>query len=197
MKDTQRLLEQRIRMKKKKPTFLRQEAQEYVRLGSGWKRPRGKSSKLRLHKKGTRKSISVGYKSPIAVKFMHYSGLMPRLIASLKEVQSIDTKKEGIIISGKVGIRHKIEIIKEAQKLGVRILNLKDPQKFLQAVEDDIKKKKEEKEKVSQDKKKKLKEREDKAKEKSEKKEEKTEELADKVKEEEKKEQDKLLTKRT
>ena len=51
-------------MKKKKPKFIRQDAHKKGRLAKKWRKPKGLQSKMRLCKKGYRKRISKGYKSP-------------------------------------------------------------------------------------------------------------------------------------
>lgn len=208
MADIKQLLEVRKKIKRRKPFFIRQDAEKFKRIGFTWRKPKGLHSKMRLKYRGFRKSISVGYKSPLAVKHFDKSGLLPKLVASVQELLKINNKSEGIIVSGKVGLRKRLEIIKEAQKLSIKILNIKDPAQFLKVCEDNLKERKEEKQKSDQEKKKKLKIREEKAKEKQkEKKEqektstvEKPEDLAEKIQKEEeekKKEMDKLLTKKT
>lgn len=50
-------LKLRKRMKRKKPTFRRQESAKHVRLKGTWRRPRGRHSKLRKTRKADRKSV--------------------------------------------------------------------------------------------------------------------------------------------
>jgi len=207
MTDTKKLLELRNKIKKKKPLFIRQDAHKHKRLGRKWRKPKGIQSKMRLRRRGYRKSVSVGYRSPENVRYFDKSEFKKCLISSLKDLKTIDGKKQGIIIASYVGLKKKIDIIKEAQKLSIRILNIKDPNQFLKNIEDKLKKQKEEKQKLKQEKQKKLKKREEKAKEKVKEKEEKekkgkekSEDLAEKIKKEEeekKKEKDKVLTKKT
>ena len=161
-----------------------------------WKHPKGLHSKIRLSKAGHRKKVKVGYKSPKDVRFLHRRGLKIRFVNSFKDLEGIDKGKEGVIISGSVGLKKKIELIKKTIEKKITVLNIKNPDEFIKNKEEAMKLKKDEKEKEKKTKEKKEKE---KVKEEKEKKEEKGE-LAEKIekeeKEKEKKEKDKLLTKR-
>ncbi|MBA3064812.1 50S ribosomal protein L32e [Candidatus Woesearchaeota archaeon] len=177
----------------KKLKFIRQDAHKKVRLGKKWRRPRGLHSKMRLSKKGYNKSVSVGYGSPRKTRNMHSSGLKLIIIKSLKDLEKIDTKNECVAVAKTIGLRKKVEILKQAVKKGIKVVNIKDVNKFLKDVEEKIKKSKEEKENLK--KKKEIKEKEKAAKKKTI--EEKVEKTDEEKKEEKKKERDKLLTKKT
>lgn len=182
------LLELRKRIKAKKPVFIRQDAHKKKRLAKNWRRPKGIQSKMRLKRKGYRRSVSKGFKSPREVRGLHKSGVEPVLISSPKELKVIEKGKQGVIISKGVGLRKRIEIAKEAEKAGIRVLNIKDTKKFIEKVEESIKQKKEEIKKIKSERERKKVEVQKKKKE-----EKKTEE---EKKEEEKKEKDKVLIKK-
>lgn len=192
----------RKNIKKKKPFFARQDSHKKKKLGTKWRKPRGLHSKIRLCKKGYRRSVSKGYKSPLPVRGLHPSGLKEIKVMSVKNMEGIDKEKEGVTIAGNTGLKKKMDIVKNAIEKSITILNIKDPTKFLKETEEGIKKKKGEKEKKLSDKEKKRKEKEEKAAEKKKKKdgaeEKKKDETEVEVKEEEekKKEKDKLLIKR-
>ncbi|MEM4245773.1 MAG: eL32 family ribosomal protein, partial [Candidatus Bathyarchaeia archaeon] len=44
-----------------KPAFVRQESWRYRRLGEGWRRPRGKTSRMRRSVRGHQRLVKVGY----------------------------------------------------------------------------------------------------------------------------------------
>ena len=175
-----------------KKEFTRQDAHKKVRLGNKWRRPKGLHSKMRIGFKGYNKSVSIGYGNPKSTRGLDKSGLKLIIIKSLKDLENIDAKKECIAVAKTIGIRKKVEILKHTMKKGIKVVNVKDVNKFLENVEEKIKKSKEEKEKLR-------KEKEAKKKEKEKKKtiEEKVEKTDEEKKEEEKKERDKLLTKKT
>ena len=189
-------------MKRRKPHFLRQDVNKRIRLEKKWIRPRGLHSKLRLRKKGHQSFVSPGYKSPSSVRGLDRTGYEP-IIATNTNLDKIEPKTQAIVISGAVGMRKRIEIIRIAKDKGIKILNVKDAELFIKNAEEAVKKRKELRENAS-----KLKEEEEKKRKKEGKKkeekgiekaiteEEKAKEEEEK-KDEEKKEKDKVLTKRT
>jgi large subunit ribosomal protein L32e len=163
-------------------------------LKKRWRRPKGLHNKVRLGKKGYRKKLQKGYGSPKQVKGLHPTGLKPKLVSRVEELKQVE-KDEGVIIAAGIGNKRRIEIVNQALKDNIKILNL-DPEAFLKKVESEKKKRQE-----------KAKEKEAKAKQKEkeaetrkgvEEKVKKEEELTDEEKKKkEKQEKDKLLTKKT
>lgn len=214
-KKSNKLIAIRKILKSKKPSFLRQDGHKKVRLGRKWRKPKGLQNKMRLHKRGYRRSVSVGYKSPRKVRGLGHFGLKIAYVCNADDMKNVG-KGEGIIISATTSTKKRLEIIKIAQSEGIPILNIRDAAGYVKRVEDRIKKKKEEKEKLEKDRKKKeakqKKEAEDKKKKKQEKQEEKEKETkaekgieriaeeetkkAETKKEAEKKEKDRILTKK-
>jgi large subunit ribosomal protein L32e len=187
------LLELRRKMKARKPNFVREDSHKKKKLRkSGWRKPKGLHSKLRHKFKGHMTTVNNGFRSPNAVRGLHRLGLKQIVVRNILQLKKINPKTDGIII-GAIGLRKKIEIIKEAQLLKITILNVKDANKFLEAVKEKQEKKKKDKEAKEKENKK-----EEKKEEKKEIKEEKKEEVAEEdKKKEEKKEKDKILIKRT
>ncbi|MBI2652430.1 50S ribosomal protein L32e [Candidatus Woesearchaeota archaeon] len=193
MMQTNTLLELRNKIKDKKPVFIRQDNPKRMKLNYKWRKPKGIHSKIRHKFKGRRKMPSPGYKSPRKVKGMHSSGLKTINIFSVGDLTKIKKENEGIILSKNVGIKKKYEILKKAKELNVTVLNLNvDGQ--IKKIEDFISsKKKAEKETKKQEAKKEESKEKKGIKETKEKEHESTHK--DK-KEYEKKEKDKLLTKK-
>ncbi|MBD3164889.1 50S ribosomal protein L32e [Candidatus Woesearchaeota archaeon] len=184
------LLSKRKEIKKKKPDFIMQDAHKKARLKKKWRKPRGIDSKIRLNLKGYRKSVEPGYGSPKEVRHLHNSGLEPLIVYGMGDIKNIDKEKQGIVLSKKLGNKKRIEMVKKAKELSIRVLNIKDSDAYIKKVENAIKAKKtkrEQKKKKAEGKGKKSK------KEKG---------LSEKVKNEEekagaeKREKDKLLTKK-
>lgn len=107
----------------KKPKFLRQESWRYKRLDSSWRRPKGKSSKMRLSKKGWPPKVSIGYGFPKYLKNLHPSGLKEVLVFNPKELENIDPEKEAVRIGHTVGKRKRLHIMEKAKELGIKVLN--------------------------------------------------------------------------
>jgi large subunit ribosomal protein L32e len=107
---------------KKKPKFIRQSGTYLKRLKS-WRRPRGNQSKLRMHRKSKGHMPSPGYGSPNALRGLHPSGYEEVLIFNVKDLEQINKEKQAARISSRVGRRKRIDIMKTAKELNIKILN--------------------------------------------------------------------------
>ena len=114
----------RKQIKKRTPNFLREEWFRYKRLSKNWRRPDGITSKMRINLKYRPNKVRVGYRGPKDVRGFHSSGFEEVLIHNIKELQDIDNKIQAIRIGSTVGIKKRLEIQKEAEKLEIRILNI-------------------------------------------------------------------------
>ncbi len=204
-------LEKRKEIKKAKPEFRRQDSHKKLRVSrTGYRKPKGIQSKVRLNKKGYVKKVKTGYGSPVDVKGMHPSGYVPFLVENVSQLDTMDPKKEGVIVSSNVGERKRVSILSKSKELGIKVLNIKDvdarisdADKFMKAKKEDrnkIMQKRSEKEKS--DKEKKKEEKESKKSEKSEtegnegSETDSQEEKKDQQQKSEKSEKDKVLTKK-
>ena len=129
------LLELRTRIKNKKPVFIRQDNPKRPKLSDKWRKQKGIHSKIRHHFKGRRKMPSPGYKSPLETRGLHAAGLCMIMVHSPKEVSMIKKDSQGIIIPRTVGAKKRLEILKTAKSLNVRVLNL-DSDKAIKKIED-------------------------------------------------------------
>ena len=171
--------------RKMKPKFKRQQL-ILNKLKDSWRKPKGIHSKLRLQKKGKGKLVRIGYGTKKDLKGL-IKGKKAVRVTNLKDLENL---KEAIIISSKIGLKKKLEIINKAKELKLEIINIKNVDKFLE----EIKKNKEEKKKLKEEKKKKKIKKEEKSKEKEtkeeskgKKEEENSEEKEKKLKEDKKK----------
>jgi large subunit ribosomal protein L32e len=182
-------LEIRKKIKARKPDFIRQDNPKRPKLKDVWRKPKGIHSKIRQHYKGRRKMPSPGYRSPMAVRGLHATGLEMIRISSPNDVDEVSKESHGIIIPKTVGKRKKVEILKKARDAGVQVLN-HDILQSIKKIEEfmDLKKKsiKEEKQaaKIKAEK------------SKDDKKEASKDMTSNEKKEAEKKERDKVLTKK-
>ena len=185
------ILEIRKESKQRKPEFIRQDTHKRRKLSIKWKKPQGIHSKIRHHFKGRSKMPSPGYKSPRKVKNLHSSGLKIINIASFDNLKGIKKENEGIVVAKNVGMKKRLEIFKKAKELNVQVLNLNVDQE-IKKIEDSINSKKK---KIPTD----TKKEETREKEHEQKKQaEKMPELSDEQKKEfEKKEKDRVLTKKS
>jgi large subunit ribosomal protein L32e len=112
----------------KKHAFKRQESWRYIRVKSSWRKPRGKTSRMRRRIKGWPKIVSVGYGNKRKLKGLHPSGYKPVIVHNVKELEKIN-KAQAAVIAHSVGERKKLQIIEKAKELGLKILNQKPIEK--------------------------------------------------------------------
>ena len=118
------ILQIRKEMKERKPIFIRQDNPKRKKLNYKWRKPKGIHSKIRHHFKGRRKMPSPGYKSPAEAKELHSSGLSMVRVFSIEDVQKIKKEHEGIIIPKSIGMKKRYGLLKKALELNVMVLNL-------------------------------------------------------------------------
>ena len=146
----------RKELKNKKPSFRRQDSHKKKRVSrTGYRRPKGLQSKVRLNKRGYVKKVRPGYGSPSDVKGMHPKGLFPFVVDNVNQLEAIDTTREGVVISSNVGVKKKLQIISEAISKKIVLLNVKDPDQFVKDAEESMKQRKDIRKSLKADKKKK------------------------------------------
>jgi large subunit ribosomal protein L32e len=123
MTELKPLLELRNKIKNRKPEFIRQDYHRRIRINRKWRRPKGLHSKIRHHFKGRRKMPSPGYKSPVKVKGLHKSGLKFVIVSSSKELLKVNKNSEGIVIAKGTGMKKRLEILRNSKELGITVFN--------------------------------------------------------------------------
>jgi len=122
--ELERLLRLRKIMKSKKPKFIRMNSWYLTRIGEEtWRRPKGLDNKIRLERKGFPARVKIGYRKPKLVRGLHPSGLKEILVNNVADLVGLDPERYAIRIASTVGRRKRREIIKEAERMGLRILN--------------------------------------------------------------------------
>ncbi|MEM0230967.1 MAG: 50S ribosomal protein L32e [Candidatus Woesearchaeota archaeon] len=187
-------LKKRAEIAKKRPKFVMQCYGRRKRVKARWRYPTGIHSKLRHRKAGHIPVVSTGWRSPADIRGLHSSGLEMVIVSNIKELEKIKKESQGVIISSKVGMKKRMEIIRKAQQQGIEVLNL-DAEKYLTKAEEEFKKRVEKKKEASQTKEKKMREREEAASKKEKESQNENKEIsAEEKKEEEIKEMEKVLT---
>lgn len=115
----------RRQIKKRTPYFLRDEGFRYKRIPKNWRRPTGYTSKLRINLKYRPSKVRVGFRAPKLVRGLHASGFEEVMIHTVKELDTIDPKKQAVRIGGTVGTKKRLEIAKRADELAIRVLNMR------------------------------------------------------------------------
>jgi len=116
-------LKLRLKIKRKKPEFIRKRGKILKRLGLKWRKPKGLHSQLRRHKKEAGHMPRAGYGSPRVVKGLHPSGFEDVLIFNTKDLEKIDSEKQACRIASSVGKKKRIEIMKKAEEMKIKVLN--------------------------------------------------------------------------
>jgi len=107
--------------------FVRQDSNRYLKLGKKrkkqrvWRKAKGRDSKIRLNRFGYPKSPTVGYKSPKSMAGK-IEGLTPILVHNVADLDKL-TKSDAAIIA-RVGAKKKLDIIKKAEEMKIKIINL-------------------------------------------------------------------------
>jgi large subunit ribosomal protein L32e len=96
---------------------------------TGWRKPRGKFSKMRHHQVAQGDIVSIGYRGPRLARGMHPSGFIEVMVHNAKELLKVDAKHQAARIASAVGGRKRTEIEERAEELGIRVLNRRtDPE---------------------------------------------------------------------
>jgi large subunit ribosomal protein L32e len=131
----QKELKTRKRIKKNKPDFVRSESWRYVKLKESWRKPRGLDHKMRRKIKGWPPTVSVGYKGPKDARGLHPSGYREILVHNIEEISKVDPKSEAARIAHTVGKKKRVQIIAEAKKREVFILNFASVEELVETEE--------------------------------------------------------------
>jgi large subunit ribosomal protein L32e len=123
--ERQRLLRLRRTIDRRRPVFGRQAANRYWRIGrdGAWRRPRGLQSKQRRHYGYRTQIVSIGFRSPTAVRGLVPSGFRPIVVRTPDDLEHLDVRTEAAIIARTVGTRRRLTLEETARKLGVHVLN--------------------------------------------------------------------------
>ena len=117
------LLQLRKKIAEKRPEFVRQESWRYKKLASNWRKPKGKDNKMRKQVSGVPRLVKVGYKGPRISRGLHPSGYNDVLVFNTRDLTKIDPNKDAARIAHGVGKKKRIDIVTEATKLKIKILN--------------------------------------------------------------------------
>ncbi|MBR9675780.1 hypothetical protein GOV05_02115 [Candidatus Woesearchaeota archaeon] len=194
-----KLLDLKKKMKKKLPSFTRKDSHKKKKISrGGWRSPKGLHNKMRLQRRGHKRIVKTGYRTPISIRGLNSQGLRIMCVSNLDEIRNINAEKECVEISSTVSKKKLIEMLGIAKTKKIVVLSYKDVSEKIEELEKSFESRKLEKKKKLTSRTKKKEEKAKKVEEES-KKEEKEKEVDggdEEKKVEEKKEKDKLLTKK-
>ena len=129
------MVEEKTATKRSKPKFFRKDWHKMIKLGSKikkkrkWKSAYGRHNKIRLSKAGHSLKPKVGWMNNKKLKGLVENFNIVR-VENIKQVEEIKSgSKDVAIIIGRVGGKKKMEIIKKANELKIKILNKYKPEK--------------------------------------------------------------------
>jgi len=116
-------LKLRARLKRKKPTFRRQESWRYKRVSQVWRKPDGIDSEMRRKAKGWPKQAEVGYRGPRKARNLHPSGYAEILVRNIDDLANVNPNVQAIRIAHTVGMKRRAEIYIRAGERHIHVLN--------------------------------------------------------------------------
>ena len=121
---TKSALKMRADQSRRQPAFRRQEWFRYRRLSkTGYRKPKGKDSKMRKNLKYRPPMARVGYGKVAAARGLHPSGFEEVMVHRADQLDGLDPEKQAVRIGSAVGNRKRSRIHDRADELGLRILN--------------------------------------------------------------------------
>jgi len=78
---------------------------------------------MRLKRKGVPKSPSIGYGSPKKIRGLHPSGFDEVIVYNVKDLDKVNPERQAIRIANSVGGRKAVDIMDEAEKRAIWVLN--------------------------------------------------------------------------
>jgi len=103
-------------------TFIRKDVNKKARLPVTWRKPKGITNKKRLNRKGHTINVRTGYGSKDSDR-NKIQGFQITLVHNLAELKQLNPKTQCAILA-RAGKKKKMELIKEAQTLKIKIVNL-------------------------------------------------------------------------
>jgi len=122
-------------MKKRRPSFKRQEFNKRIRLSrSSWRKPRGVDSKMREQRGGKRAIVKIGYGTPRKLRGRLSNGMFEVPVLTIKELNSL-TEDQIALIPRTLGNRRRLELLKEASKSKISLSNFKNIEAKIKEIE--------------------------------------------------------------
>jgi large subunit ribosomal protein L32e len=102
--------------------FTKKDASKLKRIGTSWRRPRGRKNKTKVGKKGHRPLPSSGYKTKGSER-NRISGKVPVRVYAPSQVQNLNADNNIVIIASSVGNLKRMEIMKVCSSKNIKVFN--------------------------------------------------------------------------
>jgi len=112
-------------VKKRTLHFPRHQSDEYVKVRSSWRRPRGIDSRQRRKFKGLTSLVQIGFGSDKETRHRVPGGFYKFTIHNIKELEVLlmQNRKYAAEIAHNVSSRKRKEIVERAAQLNIKVLN--------------------------------------------------------------------------
>ena len=118
------LIAKRQEVKEHNPEFVRPESWRYVRLQTGWRKPKGIDHHQRKQKsRGRPGLVKVGFGGPKSAKGLHPSRFTDNLVYNLADLEKLDPKKDGVRLGHSVGTKKRKEVVAKAIEKKFKVFN--------------------------------------------------------------------------
>lgn len=121
--------------------FRQQDHFRYKKLGTRWRKPRGRQSKLRKGKGGSGAAPNAGYGTERSRKNL-VRGFRAVNVGDPARLRNLGVM-HGVIVSSSVGMRKTLQIYRAAKEKNLTVLNMKKVKKALEK-EEELRKRREE-----------------------------------------------------
>ncbi len=108
---------------KKKPRFIRSDADRLKRLGQSWRKSRGVDGKIRKEIFGKPRKPRAGFGRDRRDRAVHPSGYREVIVHNSADLDGIDALTQAVRISSGVGLLKREKILAKADELRIRVLN--------------------------------------------------------------------------
>jgi len=112
-------------IKKRTKKFVRFESEDFGKLESSWRRPRGIDNRVRRRFRGQRRMAKIGFGSDNSTKFLLPNGFKKFLITNAADLEILlmNNRTYSGEIAHSVSAKLKAVLVKRAAELGVRLTN--------------------------------------------------------------------------
>ena len=126
----------RNQRKAKKPRFRRSDAHRVPRLEMKWHTPKGGDNKIRRKLRGHPRSPSIGWGSPRDARGLSSEGFEQIVVYTEADLAKV---KGACIIARTLGGKKRMQLLKKAQEMKLKVLNFQDVAQTIKSIEEDLK----------------------------------------------------------
>eukprot|EP01115_Flamella_aegyptia_P002298 TRINITY_DN136313_c0_g1_i1.p1 TRINITY_DN136313_c0_g1~~TRINITY_DN136313_c0_g1_i1.p1 ORF type:complete len:134 (-),score=63.73 TRINITY_DN136313_c0_g1_i1:46-447(-) len=111
--------------RKRGKKFVRFQSDLKVTVNSSWRKPRGIDNRVRRKFKGSRPMPKVGYRNPVATRYMRKDGFYTFVVNNVQELELLlmQNRKYAAEIAHNVSAKNRKVIVERARQLDIKVTN--------------------------------------------------------------------------